>query len=590
MSTLDNHNDSNEYKDLFDNISSERTGRTALNNRWIDLWSLYRTDPLKISTDEGWQSRLNDGKVFEIVETVASYIRSALFFSDNWVLLEATEPELGEALPIVNAYFRNCLNASNLKREFRIYLRQLLLLGFSAMSMEYRNKGLHFTTLNSYDLYIESSRRYDENSYSFRDLYLNKASFLEYVDEGLIDIGNMNADEFFDHYRTSFTTEQAEFRALSDTTDSHLYEHLVMTEYWCPIEKELYRIVGTTCVAEQPLDHCPWLISTIYELPDTAYGLGLLDSSIGLIVENNCIMNRRLDNMAVSVDNMWLFVDDGVANPDDIKTSPGKVITVSNKDVLTPLYPPPNNFTVTYQEAQVIDSKIDRNTGTGALVSSGAYRSGERVTAEEINAVKDAGGNRLTDIYEHIENTFVIPLLKVCIGLLRKNKTSAVVKLPSNKSGVYDYFKMLPSDLTHDYTITVTASQSVINRDRNIRRLQEFIALVGSVPQFAELVDYSNLYTDLLTKFGFDNPDRYVKKQEEAQAAPATPTSPMQQMSEGLDSIGGATMKDAAAQLAASGEMPQALATMAGSPQVPGTEQDPALAQQQMLAMTNPTM
>ena len=131
MRTLDN--DSNEYKDLFDNIGSERTARTALNARWLDLWSMYRTDPLKISTDDGWQSKLNDGKVFEIVETVASYIRSALFFSDNWTQLEATEPELGEVLPIVNAYFRNCLNSSNLKREFRIYLRQLLLLGFSAM-------------------------------------------------------------------------------------------------------------------------------------------------------------------------------------------------------------------------------------------------------------------------------------------------------------------------------------------------------------------------------------------------------------------------------------------------------------------------
>jgi Bacteriophage head to tail connecting protein len=585
MLTLDN--DSNEYKELFDNIGSERTARTALNNRWLELWSLYRTDPLKISTDEGWQSKLNDGKVFEIVETVASYIRSALFFSDNWVQLEATEPKLGEALPIVNAYFRNCLNSSNLRREFRIYLRQLLLLGFSAMAVEYRNKGLHFTTLNSYDLYIESSRRYDSNSYSFRDTYLNEASFFEYVDSGLIDTGNMSAEEFFDHYRTGFTTEQAQFRSLSDTTDTIHNEHIVLTEYWCPIEKELYRIVGTTCVGEESLSNCPWLISTIYELPDTAYGLGLLDSSIGLIVENNCIMNRRLDNMAVSIDNMWLFVDDGVTNPDDIRTSPGKVLSVSRPDVLTPLYPPPNNFTVTYQEAQVIDSKIDRNTGTGALVSSGAYRSGERVTAEEINAVKEAGGNRLTDIYEHIEDTFVVPLLKVCLGLLRDNKRQAVVKLPSNKSGIYDYFKMLPSDLSHDYTITVEASQSVINRDRNIRRLQEFLALVASVPQFAELVDYNNLYSDLLHKFGFDHPDRYIKAAKEEEPAPtAAPTSPLQALTEQAGAIGGATSANAITQAAAGGELANAIAGMTGNPQA--AAEDPALAQQQMLAMTQP--
>jgi hypothetical protein len=575
-----------EYNDITSAIWKEKAARNTLNSRWIELWSLYKTNPLRVANDEGWQSKLNDGRVFEIVETVASYIRNALFFSDNWVELSATEPGLGEMLPLVSTHFRNCLNASNLRREFSVYMRQLLLLGFSGMNVDYVDGKIVFTTINSYDLYIESNRRYDSNSFCFREVYLNESSFYEYLDEGLIDIGNENPEKYFEQQKTAFNTEQAQYQVLSDT-DYTINEHVRLCEYWCPVEKTLYRLIDKECVAEEQLKECPWLISTIYELPDSAYGLGLMDSSIGLILENNCIMNSRLDNMRTSVDNMWLFVDDGVTNPDDIKTAPGKVINVSRPDVLTPLYPPHNNFQVTYQEASIIDQKIDRNTGTGALISSGQYRSGERVTAEEINAVKDAGGNRLTDIYEHVENTFILPLLKRALQLIKIHAKKSIVELPSEKPGVSNYYSVLPGDFTNNYNITISASQSVINRDRNIRRIQEFIGLVNSVPQFAQLVDFQNLYTDLLTKFGFDNPQRYlVKKQEEPEAAPAAPTSALQELTGRAEQIGGKTMQDAVTGLAASGELPQALQGLTQG--APSEVQDQALAQQQQLALTQP--
>jgi hypothetical protein len=522
-------------KTILNNIEIEKTNRSMLSDRWVELWSLYRTDPLKLAKEDGWQSRLNDGRVFEVVETVASYLRSALFFSDNWVNLEATEPELGEILPIVNVYFRNCLNKSNLKREFRIFLRQLLLLGFSGMSVEWCDDGLSFSTINSYDFYIESTRRLDENSFAFRDIYLNYSSFMDYVDDGWLDVAD--PEKFWEKHKTNFSDTQAEWRSLGDTAVDSSTSHIVLTEYWCPTEETLYRIIDEEIVGEEESECCPWFVCSLYELPDIAYGLSHLDSSIGLILESNAIRNRRLDNMAVSVDNMWLFIDDGVTNPDDLKTEPGKILRVSRPDVLTPLYPPPNNFSITYEETARLDASIDRNTGTGALISSGQYRSGDRVTAEEINAVKDAGGNRLTDLYEHLESTFVIPLLYRSLDLLRKNAKQAIVR-KTNSKGTYDYFKMLPEDLHKSYEICVTATQNVINRDRNIRRIQEFLTLVSSVPQFAQLINYTNLYVDLLNKFGFDNPERYLVDQSQEDAAPA-PSTPMDALMQGAEQLGG---------------------------------------------------
>lgn len=581
----------NPYCDLVSNIALERQARTVLNERWLDLWSLYKTEPLKLRTDEGWQSRLNDGRVFEIVETVASYLRDALFFSENWVTLEAQEPELGELLSLTAAHYRTCLNRSNLKREFRVFVRQLLLLGFSGMSVEWRSGKLEFQTLSSYDLYVESSRRHDDNSFVFRDIWLNYAAYLDYVDSGLIEPpDDLTEGELWERYKTTTVDKTTSIRN-SDTGETW-NDCLRLTEYWCPVEHKLFRFVNDHCVSEEPAKVCPWFVVNLYELPDNAYGLGLLDSSIGLIVENNCIMNRRLDNMAVSVDNMWLFVDDGVTNPEEIKSEPGKVLTVARPDVLTPLYPPPNNFQITYQEAAFIDGKIERNTGTGALISSGAYRSGERVTATEVQSVKDAGGTKLTDIYEHIENVFVLPLLTYCLELLRKHAKKSVVKMASARPGVYDYYQLVPEDFKHNYSVVVSASQSIINRDRNIRRLQEFIALVGSVPQFQELVDFSNLYQDLLTKFGFDDPERYRKQAEEApQATPSGGGSVVEALVGGAAEAtgGGAQLQDALTSMAAGGKLPELLQGLnTGSP-TSGTEQpNPGEAAQMELALNQP--
>jgi Bacteriophage head to tail connecting protein len=580
------YDETHEYADVLSTMDRERSARSVLSGRWKDLWSLYRTDPLKLRTDEGWQSKLNDGRVFEIVETVASYIRDALFFSDNWVQLEANEPELGEVVPLVSTYFRTCLNKSNLKREFRVFIRQLLLLGFSGMAIEYVDDKLVFTTISANDVYIESNRRLDDNSYAFRDVWLNYSSFVEQVESGTLELpDDYTLDEFWDKYKGTYTDRVYKVQP-SDVGDVW-NENVRLTEYWCPVERKLLKFVDVHLLAEEEATVCPWQLLVLYELPDNAYGLSILDSSIGLILENNCIMNRRLDNMALSVDNMWLFIDDGVTNPEDIKSEPGKVITAARPDVLTPLYPPTNNFQVTYQESAIIDQRIDRNTGTGALISSGQYRSGDRVTATEVNSVKDAGGNKLTDVYEYVENSFVLPLLNVALELVRKHVKAAVVKIASERPGVYDYFRMLPKDFSYSYSVFLSASQSIINRDRNIRRLQEFMALVAGVPQFAEFVDYSNLYDDLLRKFGFDDPERYRKQQEPEQAPP--PVSPMDALSQGASELMGGTGANAVSAMAASGQLPQLLTNISqGSPGGLTDELPPEVAQQQQLALNQP--
>jgi Bacteriophage head to tail connecting protein len=558
-----------------DIVTDERNARNGLTTKWIELWNLYRTKPLRVQGDDGWQSKLNDGRVFEIIETVGAYFRIALFYSDNWVELESREPGLGDVVPLASTYFRDCLNASNLWRELRVATTQLLLTGFSAMRVYWNNDDdcLAFESLNACDVYIESGRRYDPKlSYVFREYQLTEAEFVDWANSDMFNELADDAADAFHRYSTYRRNTQGNW--IHDTGQVSSSEVVEVVEFYDPIDGCLYRCVEDVLLHEEEgIKECPWLISCLFETPNEAYGASIVDSSIGLILENNILMNRRLDNIAVSVDNMWLFVDDGATDPSQIRTRPGAVITVARPDVLQPLHPPSNNFNVTYQEASVLDTKIDRNIGTGAMISANTYRSGERVTAQEIQSVKEAGGNRLTDVYELYEKCFIVPLLKQAYKLVRENTTKAkVVKRKGSRPNVYDYFKVLPDDLRADYGFRVTASQNVINRDRNISLITEFVTLVGSVPQFAELVDWGAMFQDLLMKFGFDDPARYLKPVQEA-PAPA-PANPMEAMSQGLGNIGGQAYEQALQEKVSGGGLPAIARTMMGQP--PPTEPDPA--------------
>ena len=582
----ENDNDSDDLSYLPSLTLQERMARASINEQWVELWRLYKTEPLRVRSDTGWQSKLNDGRTFEIVETVGAYIRNALFYSDYWVELESREPNLADILPLASAYFRDCLNGSNFKREFRVFLVQLLLLGFSGMTVDWCDGKLKFEAINSYNLYIESSRRYDsELSYCFYEAWLNEADFIARANEGDFNLlTNEDAEDAFERLKSTDNTNQ--YRNQRDTTPLANENFVQLVQFFDPIDECLYLLVDEELIGQQEnIDEPPWLISSLFETPETAYAVSLVDSAIGLVLENNILLNRRLDNMAVSVDNMWLFIDDGVTNPSDIRTEPGKVITVARPDSLTPLRPPPNNFNVTYQESSLLDTKIDRNIGTGAMVSANTYRSGERVTAEEISSVKEAGGNRLTDVYEHIENTAIIPLLQRAFKLVKENtKKPKVVKLKSTESNVYNYYKLLPDDLTKDYSVKVTASQNVINRDRNIKKLTDFITLVGGMQQFQPFVDWQNLYQDLLVKFGFDEPNRYLKSQEpQADSSAGQTQSPLSAIGDAAAQAGGADLQNAITATTASGQLPQMISDITGQ-QAPAPEDQAAITG----AMTTP--
>jgi hypothetical protein len=240
------------------------------------------------------------------------------------------------------------------------------------------------------------------------------------------------------------------------------------------------------------------------------YALGAIEPNAGLIHELNIITNQRLDNLELAIDSMWTIRQDGLLQPNEVFTEPGKVFVVADHNDIEPLPHGSKDFSVTYQESGVLEQFIDKNFGTGALIGGGQPRGGERVTAEEIQAVRDAGGNRLSNIHKHIEDTALLPLLNKVMRLMQQFVEQDELVKVANGDETSDYYTVGQDELNQEWTLKPLGADYVADRKHYVQQRLDFLQAVIQVPQMAQKLNYDAILHDLVHHFGFDEPDRYI--------------------------------------------------------------------------------
>jgi hypothetical protein len=197
---------------------------------------------------------------------------------------------------------------------------------------------------------------------------------------------------------------------------------------------------------------------------------------------------------------------------------------------------------VSYQEVGTIQAQVEQTTGTGPLVSTGQPRGGERVTAQEVQMVREAGSNRLSTVHRHIEDTLLIPILQRSLDNIRQFiKGKRVVRIANTtRSDSYDYYEITPSDIkSYQYRLKPRGADYIVEQREYIQKRTAFVQLVVSVPQFAEKIDFDRVLHDLLQNWGFEEPEAYMKSSTPEQGQPAT-------MAGSLEEMGGTGLVNAA--------------------------------------------
>jgi hypothetical protein len=256
----------------------------------------------------------------------------------------------------------------------------------------------------------------------------------------------------------------------------------------------------------------PFVYGTYTPVNFSISSLGILEPSLGLLHEFNILTNQRLDNLELSIDSMWEYVNDGTLQPEDIYTKPGRVFPVSEQGTISPIQMP-QAYTITYDESAVLESRIDKIAGTGSLISANAARDAERVTAAEVRATRQAGGNRLSGVHKHIEETAMMPLLDKLFKLFQQfEDQETTVRVPAENPGDFDFVQVGEEELQYDFKLIPVGADHVADSEYDVQQRLQFLQVVSSRPEMSEYINYFNFMVDLARRMGIDDVDQFVQE------------------------------------------------------------------------------
>ena len=561
-----------------DRLTMFKAARMKVEDTWKLCWAFYLSTPEALTfvreqtiqtigkVNSSWRHKIQDGKAFEAVEQIHAYFMQAMFPNLTWFDVVPVEPGNMDVARVVRRYLANKLNQSNFRVEWEDFLRQLIVIGLSCILIEWDDKEkLVFECLNMFDIYIDPTVADPNKGPVIRRITKTRADVIKMALEGTYDLSFAEAVKLPSMTNTKQDKEQVQGWQGTETSVVNYGDTLELFEFWGDIhlvgrtyENVIVTICGDKLLRfEKNTYECgkPFVIGDYIRVVQQPYGMSPSQASLGLLSAQNNLWNQRLDNAELIINKMWTVVDDGTTDPADIYSEPGKIILVSDPNSVKPL-DMGGDLCVSHEEHQTIERRIDQNYGTVPMVGLGQQRQAERVTATEVQAVRDAGGSRLSNVHRHIEDTALRLVLKMILSYYKQFMTgSDTVRIAGKGAGQYDYFAVDRTDFDPAYDLKPMGAESVLERQRVINDITNFVTLVVQIPQFAELTDWEAIYTDLLMRWGFDEPDKYLKKQE---SPPEKAPDELSDTQSTAQSIGGQGMVNAMqSQMAADGGMSQ---------------------------------
>ncbi|UOL49071.1 hypothetical protein [Leptolyngbya phage Lbo240-yong1] len=559
-----------------------RDKRNTVENNWDETYELYRASAIDRQNtrarnfqttgadDADWRHRINTGHTFEVVETLVAYFKGATFPSDDWFDLKGMVPELADAARVVKQLTKTKLESASIRDIFETYVRNLVLYGVSTYrlgwdtSMERQFKRtfvetgdifggwediavnrqrseLRIEPLSPYDVWLDTSG--GKNAGTFVRLRHTREELHELVTSGYYDLDLTQVEQYVDYkFADPDTPKDTNGSDTSGWDIIEYYGPLLVegVQFWCVhavfYGKQLIRLSDSKYWCGSP-----FVTTTLLPDRDSVYGMSVLHPNLGALHVLNVLTNGRLDNLVLHINKMWTLVEDGILKREEVKAKPGAVFKVAQHGSLQPIDMGRQDFVVTYQEAQVQESSVYRNTSTGPLIGNAAPRGGERVTAAEIQGVRDAGGNRLSSVHTHIEDSSTLPLLNKVFSLLQQfYVTPETIRMYVPEEQMDGFFEVSPEYLHYPYKFLALGANYVVERERMVTDLLQLLDISGRVPQIGQSLDYALILEDLLRQMRFTDPMRYIKKAEAPPAAPpVAPTEPGALPPEMMNSVGG---------------------------------------------------
>lgn len=527
-----------------------KAAREPLEILWDDYYASYLTTPAaarRVSStsakrqvgdvNTAWRHRLKSPKAFETVETIVSWMMSAYFPNEYWFDIRPQTPmydaNFQQQLDVIKFFLSKGLDQADLKRKFRMFLRELCIAGTAAIAFPLVGESLKLDVMPCYSFYLDPESQDPNESNLIRNYTVSTIQLIKLVKDEYFNVAELKdiVPERGNNYNPNQSIVDqnlSTFMGIQVGVNSEQKYYHEVYEYWGNLicdDGMLINVRATFTddtllgIERNPFMKRPFVIGSYIPLARSPYGVGALQPIASQLYYKDILTSRHADNVAVASDTMLEIVQGQVLEPDKLTIRPGQKIMVTKPGSINPIVMPASN--VAMQEMATIDQVIDKATGTGPYIGVNAGRSGDRVTAAEIAAQREAGGNRLTDVFSDIEVTVLLPLLKGYYYYLQQFATTmeSVIRTPTD-----EYYIINGSAFQQDIEFSILGAANVADKEYRTRQLQAFLDLAGSNEQMAQRVNWDEAIKALAQLIIPDMAMRIV------QEAPPPPAPEQQQM------------------------------------------------------------
>jgi len=558
--------------------------RQEREDKWLEAWAQYfgtpeaqnylraRTHHTVGDVQNDWRHRVPTGKAFEMVESVVSFLMGATFPNENWFDVEAVEhlnfqeEDYRKYLRLIRTFTQRKLEDANFQDYFENFLRQAVTLGTSVLAMPWRYRReefplnvrdaqgntvqkteervtqntFQFEVVDMFDFFIDPTAKMPNEGNIIRRMTKTRGELIRLVQDGTYPEATVKqiqelpaVENVHDPDDESHKQEKEEFTGMNP---HHHQLHspgdiIEVLEFWgnLTVENEEYQDVVATVAGDALLSFDsnpfwggkPFVVGTYIPVVNSPYGLGVLDPVLGDLHARTLTRNQRLDITEFTINPMFEVVNDGTLDLSQLYSEPGRVIPVTEAGSINQI----NTITdvsTSVQEEQLMEQSIEKSTGTGAFIGSGATRNAERVTAQEIEATRAAGGNRLNGVHRHIERQALFTILQKCFRQIQQFVTEdETIPLPNEEDpDVVEFLQVGPPELNTSLQLKPRGADFIADEEFELRQRIDFINTAAQVPQMAQQLNWKEVAKDLARRFLRDDWEKYVKgagEQEEDQ-------------------------------------------------------------------------
>jgi hypothetical protein len=590
--------------------------RSILEQDWEECWGQYtsnwrgsqiveRQSMLTVGdVKNDYRHKIPTSKAFELVETVNSYLQDAFFPTANWFDLEPKEQmddeDWEETLAALSRFILIKLEEANFQDYWDSFIRQACIVGTSVLALPWvfnskdsmkklrqangtiqsvpytkvDQNGFDFEVVDMYDFFINPRAKEARKGDVIRRIIKTKGECLRLVESGVFPLGDAESIyncKSYDAEQSGITQStlkkqtQRYFNGIN--ASNHDTQEVELFEYWGNLTIgnceyiDIHAIACENCLMVfEPNPYWggkPFVIGTLINGHGTPYGRGLLDPILGQLHQQYINQNHRLDVDELTVNPMWLVADDGSIDPSEVYSEPGKVLLVQDPTKSVGMVQMDgSSMQNTVQDEMMLEEKINKASGVGDYVGVNSGRDAERVTAKEVEARQNAGGNRLGRYHKHLERTALKELLVKAYEFMRQfteEDTTIRVKKPVNGSmgDSYKFYSVGQPELLNELDIIPVGADHVIDKEFELRQHTDFYSFVQGSPQLAQFINWKEVAKDLAKRLIKGDWTKFVvlpQEQDSPGADAATGQSPIDMMSAITGGEGGGLPPEAQAQ------------------------------------------